>query len=86
MTDKCKICGLGEGKRPPTGMYYQLHETMNGDFICDGECDMIMLLQLEKKYCEVGEHYVKEEDMWADFADCKNCVSEKDYINTRENV
>ena len=40
----------------------------------------------EKKYCEVGEHYVEEEDMWPDFADCKNCVSEKDYINTRENV
>ena len=32
-----------------------------------------------KEWCEVGEHYVDADDMWEDFADCKNCVSEKEY-------
>jgi hypothetical protein len=32
-----------------------------------------------KEWCEVGEHYVDAEEMWEDFADCKNCVSEKEY-------
>jgi hypothetical protein len=32
-----------------------------------------------KEWCEVGEHYVDADEMWEDFADCKNCVSEKEY-------
>ena len=31
-------------------------------------------------WCEVGEHRVSELDMWKDFADCKNCVSEKEML------
>ena len=30
-------------------------------------------------YCNVGEHKVNKIDMWEDFADCKNCVSKKEY-------
>ena len=33
-----------------------------------------------KKWCDVGEHHVDVEDMWSNFADCKNCVSEKEYL------
>jgi hypothetical protein len=33
----------------------------------------------EDAWCEVGEHHVSKDDMWNDFADCKNCVSEKEY-------
>ena len=53
---------------------------------CLDKCNCFCCNEDKKKYCEVGEHYVKEEDMWSDFADCKNCVSEKEYINNRENV
>ena len=31
------------------------------------------------EWCEVGEHYVEPEQMWDDFNDCKECVSEKEY-------
>ena len=34
----------------------------------------------EREWCEVGEHWVDPEDMWADFADCQGCVSEKEYL------
>jgi len=31
-------------------------------------------------FCEVGDHYVDPDDMWhPNFADCKGCVSEKEY-------
>ncbi len=33
----------------------------------------------EECYCTVGEHIVDIKDMWDNFADCKNCTSEKDY-------
>ena len=33
----------------------------------------------QKEWCEVGEHYVDPDEMWPCFADCKNCVSEKEY-------
>ena len=33
----------------------------------------------ETAYCAVGEHYVSRDTMWEDFADCKNCCSEKEY-------
>ena len=33
----------------------------------------------EDAWCEVGEHQVSKDDMWNNFADCKNCVSEKEY-------
>ena len=33
-----------------------------------------------KEWCDVGEHHVDVEDMWSNFADCKNCVSEKEYL------
>jgi len=32
-----------------------------------------------EEYCECGEHYVDEEDMWKDFGDCKDCCSIKEY-------
>ena len=38
----------------------------------------------DKAFCEVGEHYVEPDDMWEDFADCKGCVSEKDYKEATE--
>ena len=34
---------------------------------------------MEEMYCEVGDHYVEKTDMWPNFADCKNCCSEKEY-------
>jgi len=37
-----------------------------------------------KAFCDVGEHYVEPDDMWEDFADCKGCVSEKDYKEATE--
>ena len=34
-----------------------------------------------KRWCECGEHYADKEDFWDDvFADCKNCCSEKEYL------
>ena len=35
-------------------------------------------------WCEVGEHHVSKDDMWKDFADCKNCVSEKEMMERQE--
>ena len=36
-------------------------------------------------WCEVGEHYVDPDEMWDDgFADCKNCVSEKEYLEFQQ--
>ena len=32
------------------------------------------------EWCEVGEHFVNKNEMWEDFADCMNCVSEKEYL------
>lgn len=32
-------------------------------------------------WCDVGEHFVPACDMWPDFADCRNCCSEKDYLS-----
>ena len=39
----------------------------------------ITMCDTQKEWCEVGEHYVDPDEMWPCFADCKNCVSEKDY-------
>lgn len=39
-----------------------------------------------KEWCEVGEHYVDADDMWEDFADCKNCVSEKEYKEEMQKI
>jgi len=36
-----------------------------------------------KVWCEVGEHLVEKGDMWEDFADCKGCVSEKEYLESK---
>ena len=38
----------------------------------------------EDAWCEVGEHHVSKDEMWKDFADCKNCVSEKEYKEQME--
>ena len=38
----------------------------------------------ELAWCEVGEHHVSKDDMWKDFADCQNCVSEKEYKQQME--
>ena len=38
----------------------------------------------DTSWCEVGEHYVNELDMWEDLADCKNCVSEKEMLELIE--
>ena len=34
----------------------------------------------EKEWCDCGEHWVDPEEMWPDFGDCQNCVSENDYL------
>jgi len=37
------------------------------------------------RWCECGEHYADEDDFWDDcFADCKNCCTEKEYIEQTE--
>jgi len=37
------------------------------------------------RWCECGEHYADEDDFWdEDFADCKNCCTEKEYIEQTE--
>lgn len=38
----------------------------------------------EDDWCEVGEHQVSKDDKWENFADCKNCVSEKEYKEQME--
>ena len=33
----------------------------------------------ESRWCECGEHYVPREMMWPNFADCRECVTPKEY-------
>ena len=51
----------------------------HSDKLCVKCCECDDCLVAQKEWCEVGEHYVDPDDMWEDFADCKNCVSEKEY-------
>lgn len=38
----------------------------------------------ETSWCEAGEHNVPPGNMWEDFADCKDCTSEKDMLSAKE--
>ena len=49
MPNKCYMCGIGNMERKNgVGLAHQLQELADGRFICDGECDTIMLLQILK--------------------------------------
>lgn len=38
---------------------------------------------MDKVWCEAGEHYVDEEDMIPDFADCGDCATPKEVTEYR---
>jgi len=55
------------------------------EWIEENECCSIDDIDYkEEEWCHVGEHRVSKDEMWKDFADCKNCVSEKEYKQQME--
>ena len=77
-----KCCGKKNYKTEELdlGMCKACYDKMEED--AGGQVEYIEYIG--KAYCEVGEHFVEPDDMWDDFADCKGCVSEKDYKEAKE--
>ena len=69
---------------------YCEYTTLDDDPDCEdcekGSCmylKQIPCCKVGLRWCKVGGHFVPKNEMWEDFEDCQNCVTEKDCKNLK---